>query len=327
MATNPMKRRERNAALIGALIAFAIMGLIVFLIYVRYTNAKEQLDELKARQTKVIVAADTIESGASISEENFVEEVVITTLSPDEYYTDSHELLYQPSEENEGEEYALELIAKIEIPAGTIINPNMFIEAGNEITKDMRVQEYSSIALPSQLKNGDYIDVRLTLPTGQDYIVLSKKEVVQTDENTVWINVSEEEILLLNGAMIDAWTITGTKLYAIEYIDAGSQESATVTYKPSAEVMDLILADPNVAKEAKDGLAKDLNSMGGSAIVDEFRDYIDGALTEYIEERDKSAEEGFRNEITTMQTHRADYVDALEGTGKIGNDEISAPVE
>ena len=39
MATNPMKRRERNAALIGALIAFAIMGLIVFLIYVRYTKA------------------------------------------------------------------------------------------------------------------------------------------------------------------------------------------------------------------------------------------------------------------------------------------------
>lgn len=326
MATNPMKRRERNAALIGALLAFALMGLVVFFIYTRYTGAKKQLDELKARQSTVIVAADTIESGASISEDSFVEEVVMTTLSPDEYFTNSHDILYQPSEENESEEYALELIAKIEIPAGTIINPNMLIESGNEITNDMRVQEYSSIALPSQLKNGDYIDIRLTFPNGQDYIVLSKKEVVQTDENTVWINVNENEILLLNGAMIDAWTITGTKLYAIEYIDAGSQESATVTYKPSAEVMDLMLANPNATKEAKDGLAKELNSMGGSQIVDEFRDYIDGTLSEYIEDRDEAAEEGFTNEITTMQTHRADYVEALEGTGKIGNDEI-VPVQ
>lgn len=326
MATNPMKRRERNAALIGALLAFALMGLVVFFIYTRYTGAKKQLDELKARQSTVIVAAETIESGASISEECFIEEVVITNLSPDEYFTNSHDILYQPSEENENEEYALELIAKIEIPAGTIITPNMFVESGNEITADMRVQEYSSIALPSQLKNGDYIDVRLAFPNGQDYIVLSKKEVVQTDANTVWMNVSEDEILLLNGAMIDAWTVTGTKLYAIEYIDAGSQESAITTYKPSAEVMDLILSDPNVTKDARDGLAKELNSMGGSAIVDEFRDYIDGTLSEYIENRDKAAEEGFKNEITTMQTHRADYVEALEGTGKIGNDEI-IPVE
>lgn len=326
MATNPMKRRERNAALIGALLAFALMGLVVFFIYTRYTGAKKQLDELKARQTTVIVAADTIVSGASISQENLVEEVVMTTLSPEEYYTNSHDILYQPSEENEGEEYALELVAKMNIPAGTIINSNMIMESGNEITNDMRLQEYSSIALPSQLKNGDYIDVRLTLPSGQDYIVLSKKEVVQTDENTVWINVSEDEILLLNGAMIDAWTITGTKLYAIEYIDAGSQESAITTYKPSAEVMDLILSDPNVTKEARDGLAKELNLMGSSSIVDEFRDYIDGDLSEYREERDQAAEEGFTNQITTMQTHRADYVDALEGTGKIGNDEV-VPVQ
>lgn len=327
MATNPMKRRERNAALAGALIAMALMGLVVFFVYTRYTGAKKQLDELRALQSTVVVAADKIESGATISEDDFTTSVVMTSMPADECYTNTHDILYEPSADNENEEYALELIAKIEIPAGTIITPNMLIESGNEITDDMRVQEYSSIALPSQLKNGDYIDVRLTLPTGQDYIVLSKKEVVQTDENTVWINVNENEIMLLNGAMIDAWTITGTKLYAIEYIDAGSQESATITYKPSAEVMDLMLANPNASKDAKEGLAKELNSMGGSQIVDEFRNYIDEALTEYIEDRPDAAEEGFTNEITTMQTRRAEYVEALEGTGEIGNPDIIAPVE
>ena len=36
-------------------------------------------------------------------------------------------------------------------------------------TADLRTQEYNMIALPTTLAEGDYIDIRLTLPNGQDY--------------------------------------------------------------------------------------------------------------------------------------------------------------
>ena len=45
---------------------------------------------------------------------------------------------------------------------------------------DLRKQEYNMLVLPSQLATGEYIDIRLALPTGQDYVVLGKKKVLGT---------------------------------------------------------------------------------------------------------------------------------------------------
>lgn len=326
MATNPMKRRERNAAMIGAILAFVIMAAVVYLVYIKYTTANDELEELKALQKVAIVALEDIESGTTVTIEDFTEATVMTDLADGEYYTNTQELknmFLKESEEDDGTVIPIPYSSTQKIPAGAIITPDMLVESDKKITDDMRIQEYSSIALPSQLKNGDIIDVRLTLPTGQDYIVLSQKEVIQTDETTVWLHVNEAEILLLNSAMVEAWTITGTKLYAVEYIDAGSQRGALITYTPAAETYDLIKSNPNISAQARTDLAEELNSLKGSDHVDEFRHYIDNALSEHIDERESSAETGFTEEITTMQTHRAEYVEALEGTDQIGNNEIT----
>lgn len=324
MATNPMKRRERNSFLIGFIIALVFMAVIVLILVKQYSEKKDELNELKALQKTVIVAANDIESGATLKESDFTISTVMTDLDIDNYYTSVDDMFYQESDDSD-DIYELDLSAKLGIPAGTIITPEMIVESGNEVTDDMRIQEYSSIVLPSQLKNGDFIDIRLTLPTGQDYIVLSKKEVIQTDATTVWFKVNEAEILLLNSAMVEAWTITGTKLYAVEYVDAGTQVSAKVTYQPAAEVADLINSDPNVVSQAYTSLASDLNAsrVDGGKKMSEYREYIDSALSEHIEERESAVESGFSEEITSIQTHREEYVESLEGTGLIGNDEIS----
>ena len=71
---------------------------------------------------------------------------------------------------------AMPLIAKIDMYANTVITPDMVAEG--QLTKDdVRKQEYNIIALPTQIQTGDYIDVRLRLPDGQDLIVVSHKEV------------------------------------------------------------------------------------------------------------------------------------------------------
>ncbi len=331
MATNPMKRRENTALIIGFIIGLALTIVVGAIGYKKYSDEKKELNALKAKQSQVVVAASDIDSGAALSEDDFIIETVMTTMSLDNTFTDPSEFLGsfivtedeedtdeeadEESNQNDDkdieEEGRYEAAAKISIPAGTIITNSMITTLSDALTNDKRIQEYSSIVLPSELKTGDYIDIRFELPTGQDYIVLSKKEVVNTNESTIWLNVSESEILLLNSAMVEAWTITGTKLYAIEYVDAGMQDAAKVTYKPSAEVTDLINNNPNITKEAMNALSADLDSLGRSDIVNQFRDYIDSTLSEYIDERESSVESGFNSEITKIQENRAEYIKEL----------------
>lgn len=53
----------------------------------------------------------------------------------------------------------------------------MVQESDDKTTADIRKQEYNTIILPTQIQSGDYIDVRLRLSNGVDYIVVSKKKL------------------------------------------------------------------------------------------------------------------------------------------------------
>ena len=101
-------------------------------------------------------------------------------------------------------------------------------EYGEETLDSDRIQEYNMIVLPSNLKNGEHVDIRLTMPTGQDYVVLSKKEVIGTTDTGLWINVTEDEILTMNNAIVEAYILPGTKLYAIQYTEAGTQKEFVI---------------------------------------------------------------------------------------------------
>ena len=74
-------------------------------------------------------------------------------------------------------------------------------KSDNPVQNDVRKQEYNMLVLPMDLVTGDYIDIRLMLPSGQDYIVIAKKEVTIPNiggvdsQSTIWVNLSEGEIL------------------------------------------------------------------------------------------------------------------------------------
>ena len=59
----------------------------------------------------------------------------------------------------------------------TVLTTEMITKSNEKTTDDLRKVEYNVLTLPSQLQTGEYIDVRLALPSGQDYIVVSKKQV------------------------------------------------------------------------------------------------------------------------------------------------------
>ena len=259
MAINPMQRRARNSFFIGFLVALIIMACVVLFLLYQIKSINEAKEALEALQKQVYVAADDLESGQELSfYDDFKTEIVQTTMdtsliiSQDDFEFKDEETGEVIEKYNEdGVQIYKNLVMKVNVPAGSIVTRDMVVESGNETTDTQRIQEYNMIVLPSQLKNGDYVDIRLSLPTGQDYIVLAKKKVLGTTQTGLWLKLDETEILMMNNAIVESYIIPGSKLYATQYPEAGVQEAAVPTYNVSGAVLDLINSDPNISETAR----------------------------------------------------------------------------
>ena len=318
MATNPMKKREQNAFLIGIVIGLIGVVLTGFLLYRLYSNTKKEFEQYKADQeakiVEVVVAASDIKANNELTEENITTEKVMIQMDSEAYFLSTDEILFEEDvsvDAKEGDQLKKVNVAKVDIPAGTVLTKDLFMDSDEKQTDDVRLHEYSCFTLPSQLSEGDYIDIRMTLPTGQDFIVLPKKKVLKCDANTVWMKVDESEILIMNSAMVEAYTMTGTRFYSLLYTDAGLQTKAIATYQPAPEVMVQIKENPNIVKEAREALQKTYSDSRAA----EFREeYINKVLGEYIDGRDGAASSVFGSEDSAIQQHRTEYIESLEET-------------
>ena len=313
MATNPMKRREQNAFLIGIVIGLIIVLVVGFLLFTMYNKVKQEFEqykqELEAKQITVVVAKDTIDSGATLTEDDFEIQTVVVDMDAENCFSSVSDIfLVDAPDDEKMEAKEGDVIARLEIPKGAVITKNLIEDKENAIKDDTRVKEYNTVVLPSELEKGDVIDVRLSLPNGQDFIVLSKKTIINCDETTFWTNVSEPEILIMNSAMVEAWTIKGAKLYAIQYADAGMQTSAVLTYQPTAEVTSLINDNPNIVEKARGELGEQWKNANA---VSYRNGDINGLLGEYYENRDASVEAGVAEETATIRTHRSEFIESL----------------
>lgn len=152
------------------------------------------------------------------------------------------------------------VIAKVDMNANTIITGSLIARADEKISDDLRIMEYNVLTLPIDLITGDYVDIRLQLPNGQDYIVTSKKQVKVPVVNgmylsdTIQMNLTEKEILYMSCAIVENFQMQGSKLYAVKYKEAGMQEKAALTYTPSEAVKNEINDNPNILDKAINGL-------------------------------------------------------------------------
>lgn len=203
------------------------------------------------------------------------------------------------------------LIAKIDLKANTIITTKYLARSDEMTTNDQRTQEYNMLVLPSDLTTGDFVDIRLMLPNGQDYIVLSKKEVTVPMYNgtyssdTVIFNMKEDELLVMSSAIVDAYWIDGAKLYAIKYVEPGNQESATPTYIASNDIIKLINKDPNILPEAMNALKNRYQNSNNSGTRGEIESQIKDPTD------NSSVISGIEESITSTQESRQQYLDSL----------------
>ena len=133
------------------------------------------------------------------------------------------------------------------------------------IATDTREYEIQVANLMVDQKENDLVDVRIMFPDGSDFLVLPKKQVKNLSlENCVfWTYLNEEEILRLASATIDAFTITGTKLYTTRYVEGNLQKEAIPTYLVNQTVLDMM--DSSTAYYDQNLLTKAISTLNSMA--------------------------------------------------------------
>lgn len=324
MASNPIKRRARQSFFLGFLIALVIMAVVVMLLFTKINTLNEENEKLKILGPKVNVYTVTrdIEAGEAITAADLQSATMqlsakSTAIDTSNYIDPS---IFFGADEETGEEKEITYTSKVKISAGSVVSLSMLQEEG--IANDERLMEYNMIVLPTQLNNGDYIDIRLRLADGTEKIVLAKKKVEQCTANSIWVKMKEIEMLTMNSAIVDAYLVKGSQLRATVYTNPLMQEPTETSYPVNDKVLSQITYNPNILVEARNELIKKWNvtSDPNSGLTDFVagRREIDSYVTDTQEERADKMDAAYSQEASDINTARGDYVSALEGTGMVG---------
>lgn len=249
MVVGPMKKRMMISFIIGFLVMFLIAAIAMILLFRQYQAVSQEKFTLEKDLTTVCVVADgvTINAGDEIVSKHLSEKRINTNAIPANAF-------YSKSMFLDG----TKKYAKIDISEKTIIVDSMYYE-DEVITNDMRLQEFNMLLLPSQLQEGDYVDIRLLLPTGNDYVVASKKRIIKATAGTVWLQLGELDMQYMSSAIIESYVTEGSILYAIEYAEPTMQAAAVVTYPVLTSVKEFVMKNPNIAAQIQIELGEKLS--------------------------------------------------------------------
>lgn len=248
-----IRQRSKNLFYSG-LAGAAIVGIIFagYVIYnIRDTNKqqlnlrleyeqkvqvmKDEQDKQAQSMVSGYVTSNDIAAGQMIQQKDLVAVKLPPIASPENLIANNEDIVGSSS--------------KIELRKGTPLTKAMFFEGG-VTSPDLRNREINVIRLPTNLKIDEVVDVRIQFPTGQDYIVLSKKKIDDLLSPTLWIRLNEQEILTFSSAMVDAY-LHKANLYALTYVEPQMQDEAIPTYPINKEVQKLIAKDPNIVNKAE----------------------------------------------------------------------------
>ncbi|MNO13105.1 hypothetical protein D3C76_27310 [compost metagenome] len=145
-------------------------------------------------------------------------------------------------------------VTKISLAANTLLTETLLFEE-EAAPDDLRYRDMGFIKLPGTLAVNDVVDVRIQFPTGQDYILLSKKRIqrMSLSSESVTMTIDEAEILSLSSAIVDAY-LHKASIYALLYVEPYLQSKAIATYPANHAVLELIKQDPNIVSRAEQAL-------------------------------------------------------------------------
>lgn len=238
------KKKRLMNSILATVSVLLLISMIVVIVGANYLTGKnrtitELTNEMNANKQVLYVASQFIGKGEQIQDGvNVMQQEIYTGLEPYNYITAND----------------LGCIALIDIEEKMPIMCNM--TAPEPIDQDTREYEMRVVHLMGDQQENDTVDIRIMFPTGEDFIVLAKKQIrdLNLESATFMANLNEEEILRMASATIDAFTVTGTRIYATRYIEGNLQEASIPNYLVRQETIDLINSDPNILTKAQETL-------------------------------------------------------------------------
>ncbi len=315
-------RPQRYRILLGFILGLIISMIIFGVAYFYYLNHEQEIkDQEKAaiqneavekyiqqHPTKLVYALMLDKkAGEVLSDADFAATEINAELVP-------ADAVIEPS-------FAVGKVMRSDMKQNTILTTSLYYEE-KDYPSDMRLMEYTVINLPQKLETNEFVDLRIMLPTGSDFIVLSKKRVIdlnrptpESPKNIIWVHALEEEILRMTSAIVDASLVEGAILYAVPYVAPDVQDEAIRTYPPNIEVQNLIIQNPNIINKA----ITELEARNRKLFEDNVNNCFEGLGKEKVFNNDKSQ---ILTPLPTEATGSADSTGA-SNTGSTEASEVS----
>lgn len=267
------KRHLIGAGLMGAALAGIplFIGLLIF--FYKSAAAQEQIREYQEREkgirTYQVQILNTDKLRGEIIEKKDIQTIEVMGKSDSQMIASAG--------------YTAGMTVRFPIPAGTVLSDSL-VTKDVLPEKDLRAVEFTYIELPAELGQNDIIDVRIAFPNGEDYVVVSNKQVMalkREDTGTgsipemMELQVGESELLRLSSAKTDMEQIRGTRVYAVRYIEEG-QEKGEDTYPVNPYIYELGQWNPNLIRR----LSTEANIH--------YRNVLEENLRAFFQEKDKS---------------------------------------
>ena len=192
-----------------------------------------------------------------------------------------------------------ELVGKayrVDINPGTILSKDMLMKKQDSYLKETYMREITLESLPVSTKVGDYIELRILLPNGEDIPVFTHKQIKRLYETTISIEVSEEEQAILTSAIYDASVYSDfCFIYALKYVEPGIDTDKIAYYPVQKDMENFVNFNPNIVDPTR-------------CINTTFREHIDQVFTLYAnsdnEEVSKAFIEGMKSQFENiLQVH------------------------
>ena len=141
---------------------------------------------------------------------------------------------------------------KVSLQKGAALYADLVYE-GEQVAQDERSVELQQLYLPQTLQEDEFVDIRITFPNGEDYLVVGHKRVYQIlrDEQeelqAIKLRLLEEELLRYQAARVDTTVYEDTVLYAVPYVGE-YQQAGEVYYPVNPQVLRLLQWDPNITE-------------------------------------------------------------------------------
>ena len=206
------------------------------------------------------------------------------------------------------------VVAKLDLMKNTVVTADLVVQSDEVITDDVRREEYNMITLPVDLMTDDYVDIRVMFPNGQNFIVVSKAlvEVPQNPDetyisDTIWLNLREDEILMMSSAIVEAYGVQGAKIYATKYAEPGMQAAATPNYVPNQDVLAEIQRDPNIVETAMNEIKSRITQDAAN-----LRNQYIQSIINNDQGYSGNVQSGIETGITNSDSARRQYIESMQ---------------